>query len=317
VIRWIVAGIVLLLGRKRDERPLPAPGLPPRPTHPRAELAVLLLLLLVPAAALAFAVVYFTNANTQLLGLALGGAFALAAAACGVAAKRVLTQDVHVEERPQLEHPVEEAEVEEILDDAGDGVTRKRLLVLAAGGAGTALAGALVLPALSCGPDANKILTESPWRRGRRLVDEAGQPILAAAIELGATVTGFPEGADKERLAASVVVVHVRPDELELPPERAGWAPQGFAAYSKICTHAGCAVSEFRYPLYDPTAPKPALVCPCHYSTFDVSTGGHRIFGPAGRALPQLPLAIDGNGHLVAAGDFSGRVGPSWWGVRK
>jgi ubiquinol-cytochrome c reductase iron-sulfur subunit len=76
-------------------------------------------------------------------------------------------------------------------------------------------------------------------------------------------------------------------------------------------------VSEFRYPLYDPTSPKPALVCPCHYSTFDVSTGGHRIFGPAGRALPQLPLEIDGEGHLVAAGDFSGRVGPSWWGVRK
>jgi ubiquinol-cytochrome c reductase iron-sulfur subunit len=317
MIRWIVAAVVLLLGRNRGAEPAPAPGLPPRPTHPRAELVVLLLLLLVPAAVLAFAVVYFTNANTQLLGLALGLALALAAGACAVAAKRVLPQDVHVEERPHLEHPVEEAEVEEILDDAGDGVTRKRLLVLAAGGAGSALAGALVLPALSCGPDANKILTESPWRRGRRLVDEAGQPILAAAIELGATVTGFAEGADKERLASSVVVVHVRPDELDLPPERAGWAPEGFAAYSKICTHAGCAVSEFRYPLYDPTAPKPALVCPCHYSTFDVSTGGHRIFGPAGRALPQLPLAIDGDGHLVAAGDFSGRVGPSWWGVRK
>ena len=316
MIRWLVAAILLLFGRGKPEPP-PTPGLPPRPTHPRAELLALALLALVPGAVVVFAVVYFTSANTQLLGLTLGGAFAFAAAAAALAANRILPQDTHVEERPELDHPVEQAEVEELVAEAGEGVTRKRLLVLAAGGAGSALAGALVLPALSCGPDATKILLESPWRRGLRLVDEHGEPIAAHSIELGGTITGFAEGADKERLASSVVVVHVRPDELDLPPERAGWAPEGFAAYSKICTHAGCAVSEFRYPLYDPTSPKPALVCPCHYSTFDVSTGGHRIFGPAGRALPQLPLEIDGDGHLVAAGDFSGRVGPSWWGVRK
>jgi ubiquinol-cytochrome c reductase iron-sulfur subunit len=58
-------------------------------------------------------------------------------------------------------------------------------------------------------------------------------------------------------------------------------------------------------------------VCPCHYSTFSVTDGGRRIFGPAGRALPQLPLEVDGDGNLVAAGDFSGRPGPSWWGVRQ
>ena len=64
-------------------------------------------------------------------------------------------------------------------------------------------------------------------------------------------------------------------------------------------------------------APKPALVCPCHYSTFDPATGGTVLFGPAGRDLPQLPLDVDSEGYLVAAGDFSGPVGPSWWGVRK
>jgi len=44
--------------------------------------------------------------------------------------------------------------------------------------------------------------------------------------------------------------------------------------------------------------PKPALVCPCHYSTFDPATGGTVIFGPAGRKLPQTsrswsPLPVD------------------------
>jgi ubiquinol-cytochrome c reductase iron-sulfur subunit len=69
--------------------------------------------------------------------------------------------------------------------------------------------------------------------------------------------------------------------------------------------------------MYPPVEPSPALVCPCHYSTFDVADGGNVLFGPAGRALPQLPLMIDRRGRLRAGGNFSGPVGPSWWGVRK
>jgi hypothetical protein len=33
--------------------------------------------------------------------------------------------------------------------------------------------------------------------------------------------------------------------------------------------------------------------------------------------LPQLPLALDPAGDLIAAGGYSGAVGPSWWGVRQ
>ena len=51
----------------------------------------------------------------------------------------------------------------------------------------------------------------------------------------------------------------------------------------------------------------PALVCPCHYSTFDVRRAAARSFGPAGRALPQLPLASPPTATLVAAGALSGR----------
>ena len=70
------------------------------------------------------------------------------------------------------------------------------------------------------------------------------------------------------------------------------------------------------YTAFPEAEPKDALVCPCHYSTFDVATGGTVVFGPAGRDLPQLPLYVDTAGHLRAAGNFSGLVGPSWWGVR-
>jgi hypothetical protein len=30
----------------------------------------------------------------------------------------------------------------------------------------------------------------------------------------------------------------------------------------------------------------------------------------------MLPLMIDGKGQLRAKGNFSGAVGPAWWGVR-
>jgi ubiquinol-cytochrome c reductase iron-sulfur subunit len=37
------------------------------------------------------------------------------------------------------------------------------------------------------------------------------------------------------------------------------------------------------------------------------------IFGPATRSLPQLPIEIDADGHVVAIGDFSSPVGPGFW----
>ena len=114
-------------------------------------------------------------------------------------------------------------------------------------------------------------------------MDEQGKPILAAAVIEGSFLTAFPQGADKEDLGSPVVVVRVDPATLRLPPERAGWAPEGILAYSKICTHAACAISL--YPLaaepVDGVA-GPALVCPCHYSTFDVLDGGSVEFGPPG-----------------------------------
>jgi ubiquinol-cytochrome c reductase iron-sulfur subunit len=109
----------------------------------------------------------------------------------------------------------------------------------------------------------------------------------------------------------------VNPASLQLPPARRRWAPRGVVAFSKVCTHAGCAVTLYRSPLYQPTSQPPGLVCPCHYSTFDPRRAAKVVFGPAGRPLPQLPLAIAPDDTLVAAGPLSGPVGPAWWGVGK
>jgi ubiquinol-cytochrome c reductase iron-sulfur subunit len=113
------------------------------------------------------------------------------------------------------------------------------------------------------------------------------------------------------------VLVREDPATVRLPPARRGWAPQGILAYSKICTHAGCALALYRSPSYEPTSEPPGLACPCHYSVFATRTGGTVVSGPAARGLPQLPLEIDAAGELRAAGGFSDPVGPSWWGVRR
>jgi len=318
--RWAIAGIVLLLGRGRRPRELPPPeplvdGAPPAPG---AELLVAGLLGLAAAFAIAFVVVYACGANTQLLGLALGLCFATLAVSAVVTAFRLTPPEEAEEPYPEASHPAEVAKVEQIALESGRHLTRRKLLGLAAGGAGTALGVALLTPLASLGPvfDTSRLRRE-PWQRGVRLVDSEGRVLRSDEIELDTLHTAFPEGADPDELGSPIVVVRLEPVRLDLPEGRSGWAPEGIVAYSKVCTHAGCAVSLYRAPHFEPSRPRPALVCPCHYSTFDPATGGTVLFGPAGRPLPQLPLAVGKKGELMALGGFSGPVGPSWSGVRE
>jgi ubiquinol-cytochrome c reductase iron-sulfur subunit len=326
--RWLVALATLVFGRRvRQERakqaqddarePIVAPGTPER----GAENVVLALLAIASLFALGFVVVYalFSPAGlpNELLGICLGMCFVFIGAALTVVAKRLVVTEELEGDYPE-EHPRQQREVVQIIQESGSGITRKRLLL----GAGAATAGAVglaaVTPALSLGPIWDTApLDRTPWRRGVRLVDEDDNPLRAAEIYSSTFYTAFPEGADKEEIGSSLVVVRLDPSKLKLPPARAGWAPGGILAFSKICTHAGCAVALYRKPTFPVLEPKPALVCPCHYSTFDPYTGGSVIYGPAGRPLPQLPLMVDGAGDLRAAGNFSARVGPSWWNVRE
>jgi ubiquinol-cytochrome c reductase iron-sulfur subunit len=294
----------------------------------RVELLIAALLGCSAIASVAFLVVYVEGADTQALGTSLGLALALLAAALLVASRRLFPDTPSAEERPEFAQPPVDPGVtvgpaaEQSEEVAGEimspteAITRRRLLIGAAGAAGTALGAALIVPAASLGPSVDDRLHRSPWRSGIRLVDEDDALVTAARIGERGFITAFPEGVDKRELAAPVIVMHLDPSSIELPAGREDWAPEGLVAYSKICTHAGCAVSIPRSPLYPPRAPRPALVCPCHYSTFDPAKGADVIFGPAGRALPQLPLSIDSASNLVAAGELSGDVGPAWRGTR-
>jgi ubiquinol-cytochrome c reductase iron-sulfur subunit len=319
---FLLAALALLIGRRRRRRLRPGERervvVPPPPRSDGAELLAIGLLFAATACGIAFVVVYVLDrlpAHTQLLGLSLGLAFVFLAAALAVAAKRLVVSEELEDDYPENEHIEEQERIVQVVHESG--LTRRRLFVLALGAAGTSIGVALLAPVASLGPAihlARFYLT--PWKRGTRLVDEQGRPFRADEIEEKTFYTAFPEGADKENFASPLVVVRLRPDQLDLPSQNASFDANGIVAFSKICTHAGCAIALYRAPMFDPTDPKPALVCPCHYSTFDPATGGSVIFGPAGRKLPMLPLEVDAKGFLRARGNFDSPVGPSWWGVR-
>ena len=286
-----------------------------------AESIVVVLFAIATVCAIGFIFVYafFSPGGMPnvLLGLSLGLCLIFIASALLVVGKQLVRSDELEDDYP-AEHPEQQAEIVEQVHAAGSLITRKRLLLGAGSVAGCTLGAAALTPVLSLGPFWDTApLDRTPWKRGVRLVDETGHPLAADDVLRRTFYTAFPEGADPEEIGSPIVVLRLNASELRMPSDRAGWTPRGIVAYSKICTHAGCAVALFRKPTFPAVQPAEALVCPCHYSTFDPFTGGTVIFGPAGRPLPQLPLEIDGSGHLRAAGNFSARVGPGWWNVRE
>jgi ubiquinol-cytochrome c reductase iron-sulfur subunit len=187
-------------------------------------------------------------------------------------------------------------------------VTRRTLLVRLLGAAGVALGGTVAVPALSLGPRPGQSLFKTSWTPGARLVDAEGNPVQASSITEQQVLTVFPQGAEGSA-DSQTLIVKVDPGRLTLPPGRETWAPDGVVAYSKICTHAGCPVGLYRAESHE-------LLCPCHQSTFDVLNAAEPTFGPAARALPQLPLAVDEEGFLIAQHDFEEPVGPSFWNMK-
>jgi len=160
------------------------------------------------------------------------------------------------------------------------------------------------------GPLPRRSLDYTVWRDGLRLLNYgANTPIRPADFSSpGGMITVVPDGYqdDFDALAkAAVIIIKLAPGELR-PPTVMNWTVDNIVAYSKICTHVGCPAA-----LYEQTTHH--ILCPCHQSTFDATRGAQVIFGPATRALPQLPLTTDADGYLVARGDFTEPVGPSFW----
>jgi ubiquinol-cytochrome c reductase iron-sulfur subunit len=163
------------------------------------------------------------------------------------------------------------------------------------------------------GPLPKDNLQKTSWEAGTRLVTDPGdRPIRPEDLEVGAVAQTLPELTQGEERTLNnigkdaVLLIRLRPEEFNLTAERLSWTHEGIIAFSKICSHMGCAVA-----LYEQQTKH--LLCPCHQSTFDVTRAAKVIFGPAARPLPQLNITVDAEGYLVARTPFTEPVGPSFW----
>jgi ubiquinol-cytochrome c reductase iron-sulfur subunit len=254
------------------------------------------------AGGIALAVLYWRGGQPQLEGLFL--AIALGGLCVGFVTwgEHLMPQGPFTGAREEPLH--ETGERTAITDDIDVVLSRRRLLTGSLGAALVALFAAALFPIRSLGPKPGDALLRTPWREGLKLVTEDGRPVRVADVPVGGLVTVFPEGSPGSA-DGQAVLVRVEPELIRPMRGREDWSPEGFLAYSKICTHAGCPVGLYQAQAHE-------LLCPCHQSSFAVLDQARPVFGPAAAPLPQLPLRIDG-AFLVARGDFSEPVGPSFW----
>lgn len=265
---------------------------------------------------LGLVVVYVRGGDTQLEGTLLAVALGAVGLGLGVWVKQIIGHELVVEPR----HPMRSAdesrqafwrEFSAAVDDVGD-PQRRRFLTRLLAGAGASLGLALTVPFLSLGPifdrGARDELFETAWTAGARLTTADGEFIRADTLTADQIATVFPAMAGTPA-DAQAVLIRLRQGNLDTAAlaDPAGHVDD-LVCYSKLCTHAGCPVGLFR-------ASEGQLICPCHQSLFDVNRGAAVVSGPAGRPLPQLPIAVDEEGYLVATGDFTAPVGPSFWNM--
>lgn len=331
--------------------PIADPGLPPhtwRPTdvdpkaEKRAERQIAAMFVAAMISAVLFVVAYFSfevgdnwdtfagmGASTVSLGVTLGLSLLFIGIGIIHLARKLMADAEIIEMRHPAASPAEDREATiQALNDgiAESGIGRRPLVrnTMIGSMAVLGLPAVVLLRDLAPGDalDTSK-LAHTIWEPGMRLVrDVTGTPILASEIEVGDLVNaapeamfpseenGYPElhGAEEqaEKAKGAIIIVRMDPDELTPATKPDKWTVEGIICYSKICTHVGCPIS-----LYERTTHH--VLCPCHQSTFDLADGAKVVFGPAARPLPQLPLAVDDEGYLVAQSDFTEPIGASYW----
>ncbi len=258
------------------------------------------------AAAVGLAITYGLGGQSQVEGALL--AIALGGLGYGFVevAKHLLPQGPYVEEREQLvATPEDVASFEQALERGQPWLSRRGFLVKMLGLAAGALGIAALFPLRSLGPNPGRTLFHTRWRKGTFVVDEQGERVRVDTLDVGGAITVFPQGSVGVE-NSQTMLIRLTDRDFVTRDGRETWGPEGYVAFSKVCTHAGCPVG-----LYQQQFKK--LLCPCHQSTFDVPDAASVSFGPATRPLPQLPLMIDDDGFLRSQSDYEEPIGPGFW----
>ncbi len=258
------------------------------------------------------------DTNLQQLLLGVGMAMSLFFIGMGAVhwAKTLMSDTEVIAQRHEMRSEPEDRTdfVETVKEQAALANLGRRTLIKRSLGLSLGLIGLSPLILLrDLGPLPKSQLATTDWAKGTRLLTDPGdRPIKPSDLEVGSVaqvLPALPTGIERtlENIGKdAVLLIRLRPEDFQLSPERLSWTHEGIIAFSKICSHMGCAVA-----LYEQQTKH--LLCPCHQSTFDVTRAAKVIFGPAARPLPQLAITVDAEGYLVAQQPFTEPVGPSFW----
>ncbi|MGI8648191.1 MAG: (2Fe-2S)-binding protein [Acidimicrobiales bacterium] len=308
-------------------RPRFDPEQPKTRAEKRIERTIALCFLITGAAALAFVGIfgfwdwsYKPGAGadkwfTPLLGSAMGVALLGIGMGLVIWNKKLMPEEVAVQERhdgasSDDDRTLTAAALMNVVNDTG---IRRRPLLKGAVAFGLAPVGLMaVAPLGAMIEDPKDDLLTTGFRKGVRLVRMDGSPLRPDDISAGGVETVFPGiagGTTNKHADSPTLLLHLREadgSKVVVRKDRKDFHHGNFYAYSKICTHAGCPAS-----LYEQQTKR--LLCPCHQSQFDVLRGCKPIFGPATRALPQLPITLDDEGFFIATSDYHEAIGPAFW----
>ena len=255
---------------------------------------------------------FWINAQPWKLGATLGGGMLFVGVGLVAWGKYLMPRGPFVEERHVLANSEadRDAFAAAIVERGGDVIKRRKLLGRLLGG-GLGIFGVVAMfPLLrSLGPLPKSTLDHTDWTKGSFVVDQTGRRVSVGDLAIGSIVTVFPEGTqntDRGQAVDQTVLIRISNQDFTTLKGRETWGPAGYVAYSKLCTHLGCPVGLYEQQLQ-------LLVCPCHQSMFNVTTGAIPQFGPAPRPLPQLPLYVDSQGFLRSQRDYHVPVGPGFW----
>ncbi|MEV6070937.1 ubiquinol-cytochrome c reductase iron-sulfur subunit [Nocardia sp. NPDC052001] len=277
--------------------------------------------------------------TTPLYGLTLGIAVLAVGIAVVLIRKKFIPAEISIQER----HDGRSSEVNrrtlgaQLQDAVETSTLGRRKLITRTAGAGVGVLGIGALLVFAGG------MIKNPWAKRDKsplwvsgwTPDYAGQTIFLRRdtgrpedivlvrpedLDAGAMETVFPwkeewRGDEHETLQSlrgirnAVMLIRLRTADAEKAVKRKGQESFNYGdyfAYSKICTHLGCPTSLFEQQTN-------RILCPCHQSQFSATEWGKPVFGPAARALPQLPITVNAEGYLVAVHDFLEPLGPAFW----
>ncbi len=261
---------------------------------------------------------YVQNWRPWILGGTLGIGLFLLGFGLTAWGKYLMPQGPFVEERHSLASTPEERDaMSAALVERSAVVVKRRKMLGGLFALGAGIFGIVaVFPLLrSLGPLPGDSLDVTDWRKGTVLVDSNGRPVRRDTLVVGGIMTVYPQSqvnaltgfiTDQGQAVDQTVLIRVSDQPFTTVPGRENWTPDGYVAYSKVCTHLGCPVGLYEQELE-------LLVCPCHQSMFNVRNGAVPQFGPAPRPLPQMYLGYNDQGYLIAMAPYDQPVGPGFY----